>query len=76
MRLLKISNSTYLQIFLAAGPHQSLPLKWKAPMALVLYQTSTHTVWCSIHPSDLDGNRLARLHARDFQGEVFLLECR
>lgn len=62
MRLLKNSNSTYFQIFLAARPHQSLPLNWKALMALVLYQISTHTVCCSIHPSDLDGNRLARLH--------------
>lgn len=68
MRLLKISNSTYFQIFLAAKPCQSLPLKWKAPMALVLYQISTHTVCCSIHPLDLDGNRLARLHASDFRG--------
>lgn len=68
MRLLKISNSTYFQIFLAARPHQSLPLNWKAPIALVLYQISTHTICCSIHPSDLDGNRLARLHERDLQG--------
>lgn len=50
MRLLKISSSTYFQIFLAAEPHQSLPLKWKALMVLVLYQISTHTVCAAFIP--------------------------